>query len=183
MLSAPSSRKDAHPGDQPTRAESGRIAIDGATRRLIESNAEPRWGKFLRAWEALAAARGAYPARTDVDPFQLGTALLPNIFLVDIVDGPRMNTRFRFRLLGQAIQDRETTRPGAYLDELGSVADIAEIERHYRATMAGDIRIRTASLVWNDARKDMFKYSVLMLPLADDGITVTHLVGLALYNF
>ena len=183
MLSAPSSRKDAPPGDHSVRAEPGRIVIDDATRQLIESGAEPRWGKFLRAWEGLMAARGAYPARAEIDPFQLGTKLLPNVFLVDIVDGPRATTRFRFRLLGEAIQDRETTRPGAYLDQLGSTTDIAEIERHYRATIAGNIRIRTASLVWNDARKDMFKYSVLMLPLADDGVNVTHLIGLALYDF
>ncbi|HVO04277.1 MAG TPA: hypothetical protein VMT54_18925 [Candidatus Cybelea sp.] len=184
MLSASSNQPDPISGDQGARALSGEgIRLDRATQQLIASAIEPRWDQFLRAWEAMAAAKGRYPSRADLDPLQLGARLLPNIFLVDIENTPKGKLRFRFRLLGQAILDRETTRPGDYLDLLGSAVEISEIELHYRDTMAGQVSIRTASLVWNDVRKDMFRYSVMMLPLSDNGVAVTHLMGLALYDF
>jgi hypothetical protein len=160
------------------------IAIDSETRNLIESDAEPRWGQFLRTWEALAEAKGRCPSRNDIDPAALGARLLPNVFLVDVLPMPaRKPPRFRFRLLGQAILDRESTRTGDFLDALGATADIAQIERHYVETTAGRISIRAASLVWSDRDKDYLKYSVMMLPLSDDGETVSHLIGLALYAF
>ena len=175
----------SNPRDQQARAaQGGEIVVDPATQRLIESNAETRWGQFLRTWECLAAAKGRCPSRSEIDPAALGGRLLPNIFLVDVVAVPgRPHPRFRFRLLGQTILDRETTRPGDYLDALGASAEIAKIERHYLACMDGKISVRSASLVWSDVRKDYLKYSVLMLPLSDDGVGVTHLIGLALYEF
>src|SRR5256885_15233187 len=108
MPSASSNQREPGPGSAPARAiRSGEIFVDPATRRVIEANAEPRWGKFLRTWEALAAAKGRYPSRIEIDPAELGAKLLPNIFLVDIVAEPgRKLPRFRFRLLGQAIVDR-----------------------------------------------------------------------------
>jgi hypothetical protein len=174
-----------NPRGEPARAaEAGEIAIEPATLALIESNAEPRWGQFLRTWEALAAAKGRYPLRAEIDPAALGGKLLPHVFMVDVVATPgRKQPRFRFRLLGQSILDRESTRPGDYLDALGASAEIAKIERHYLACIDGKISIRPASLVWSDSRKDYLKYGVLMLPLSDDGIGVTHLLGLALYEF
>jgi hypothetical protein len=173
-----------NPRSEPARVQTGEIVIDPATLTLIESDAEPRWGRFLRTWEALAAAKGRYPSRAEVDPAALGGKLLPNVFMVDVVATPgRKHPRFRFRLLGQSILDRESTRAGDFLDALGTAAEIAKIERHYRDGMEGKVAIRAASLAWSDSRKDHLRYSVLMLPLSDDGEGVTHLLGLALYEF
>jgi hypothetical protein len=184
MLRPSTSHDDAAPDDRAAAtANRGQLSIDAASRRLIASDSEPRWGHFLRAWQAVADAKGAYPARSEIDPAQLGAKLLPNVFLVDVVGGADSRTRFRFRLLGQAILERETTRAGAFLDEIGASADIAAIERQYRAAIEGEVSIRTASLVWNDARKDMFKYDVMILPLADCSGDVSNLIGLALYDF
>jgi PAS domain len=156
------------------------IAVRPETTRKLSTSSEPRWSRFFDAWKAMAQEKGGLPSRRDVDPTRIGPDLLPNIFLTDVVRGGKPSLRFRFRLLGQAILERETTRPGAFLDELGASAGI---ERQYRACLERKVYLREESLVWNDVRKDSFLYSVLILPLADDGETVSHLLGLALYSF
>jgi hypothetical protein len=182
MPSASFNQRDPRSGAN--RARVGRIDIDPAAKREIESGAEPLWGQFLRTWESLAAAKGRYPARSEIDPAALGGKLLPNIFLVDVVNTPgRSAPRFRYRLLGQAIVEREPTRAGAYADEIDASADIVAIEHHYMGCLEGRAWIRDASLAWSDPRGGYLRYRVMMLPLSDDGETVSHLIGLALYEF
>ena len=182
MPSASFNHRDPRTGAGPARV--GRIEIDPATRREIESGAEPAWGQFLRTWESLAAAKGRYPARNEIDPLALGVKLLPNVFMVDVVETPGLSApRFRYRLLGQAIIDREPTRAGAYVDEIGATADIIAIEHHYIGAVEGKIWVREANLAWSDPRGGYLRYRVMMLPLSDDGESVTHLIGLALYEF
>jgi hypothetical protein len=167
-----------------SRARIGRIDIDPAARREIESGVEPLWGQFLRTWESLVAAKGRFPARSEIDPAALGAKLLPNIFLVDVVDTPGLTApRFRYRLLGQGIIEREPTRAGDFVDQIGATADIVAIEDHYIACLEGKAWIRESSLAWSDPRGGYLRYRVMMLPLSEDGETVTHLIGLALYEF
>lgn len=182
MPSASFNHRDARTGS--SRSRIGRIEFDPAARREIESGKETSWGQFLRTWESLAAAKGRYPARNEIDPIALGVKLLPNVFLVDVVDTPGQTApRFRYRLLGQAIIDREPTRAGDFVDEIGAMADIVAIEHHYIGALEGKVWIRDASLAWSDPRGGYLRYRVMMLPLSDDGETVTHLIGLALYGF
>jgi hypothetical protein len=185
MPSTPSNQRGSAQGGEHARAvRTGAISIDPATRLLIESNAEPRWGQFLRTWECLAAAKGRYPSRAEIDPAALGAKLLPNVFLTDVVNEPgRKQPRFRFRLLGQVIVDREPTRPGDYLDALGATGDVAPIVHHYQDCIAGQVWIREANLTWHGERRGYLRYKVMLLPLSDDGESVTQLIGLALYEF
>jgi len=173
-----------NPGTGSDRARLGRIDVAPAARREIDSGAEPLWGQFLRTWESLAAAKGRYPARSEIDPAALGAKLLPNVFLVDVVATPGLSApRFRYRLLGQGIIEREPTRSGDFVDQIGSTGDIVAIENHYLGCLEGKVWIRDASLAWTDPRGGYLRYRVMMLPLSDDGETVTHLIGLALYEF
>jgi hypothetical protein len=184
MPSVSFSHREPAAGTGRARVSSGEIFVDAAARRETETGREPLWGQFLRTWESLASAKGRYPSRTEIDPMALGAKLLPNVFLVDLVDTPgRPTPRFRFRLLGQAIVDREPTRPGDFLDQIGATADASAIEHHYNACLDGKVWIREASLAWADPRGDYLRYRVMMLPLSDDGATVSHLIGLALYEF
>jgi hypothetical protein len=161
------------------------IAIDPETTNWVAGHADPRWLRFLRFWQDLALRLGRLPARRDVDPADLTAALLPSIFLVDILppDDKVPRIRFRYRLLGSEIMLHETVRSGGYLDELGSEADLAEIEQQYHAAMAGCIRLRTATLFWENRHKDHIGYHVLVLPLSeDDAGGVAHLIGCAIYD-
>lgn len=68
-------------------------------------------------WDELRGERAA-PDRGDVDPLEIGSALLPNVALVDLIDGGK---RVRNRLVGTAIVDRwrqDTT--GKFMDEVTS---------------------------------------------------------------
>jgi hypothetical protein len=178
------SHREPASGNPRARVSDGEISVDPAARREIEAGQEPLWGQFLRIWESLATAKGRYPGRTDVDPTVLGAKLLPNVFLVDVLPTPGLKApRFRFRLLGQAIIEREPTRSGDFLDQIGSTADVTAISEHYLACLDGRISIRDASLAWKDPRGGYLRYRVMMLPLSDDGVTVTHLLGMALYEF
>jgi len=184
MLSVFSDNPSPSRGEMPVRATADtKLRIDPKTAALVAGDTEPRWGRFLRAWQSLADEKGRIPNRTEIDPARLGTDLLPNVFLVDaLVPANAVRRRFRFRLLGQAILDRETTRAGDFLDALGAELDIADIERHYVSALRGHVWIRDADLVW-DSRRNVFTYQVMMLPLADANGDVAHLIGLALYTF
>ena len=185
MLTASSDFPPPGPGGQAARAAIGAaLSIDPHTAAFIAESEEPRWSRFLKVWQALAAEKGRIPTRSEVDPAQLGADLLPNVFLVDLVRAPNpARPRFRFRLLGEVIQDREPTRPGDFLDALGAASDIAEIERHYHAALRGEIWIRNADLTWHIQNAEVFTYQVMVLPLADANGEITHLIGLALYTF
>jgi hypothetical protein len=185
MLSAAYRHPESGSGRASTAADDidRLITIRPETERKLGETREPRWFRFLEAWKAMAREKGALPSRRDLDPARIGADLLANVFLADVVRGGKPALRFRFRLLGQTITERETTRPGAFLDELGASADIAGIERQYRACLDREVYLREESLVWNDVQKSAFLYSVMILPLADDGQTVSHLLGLALYDF
>lgn len=152
------------------------IEIDEAS---LAAYPDPKFRRFLAYWRALAAGSGAYPRRSAIDPVGLGAELLPGIFLADIVNGDRI--RYRYRLLGEAIVQHEKTRSGSYLDEIAAEG-VGAIERHYEAVAAGRIFIRRSNLGWHKQPFDFQYYSVLALPLSDDGKAVTHLIGLCVYD-
>jgi hypothetical protein len=184
MPSASFNKRESQPGKCRARVRDAEIFIDPATQRAIESGDEPLWGQFLRTWECLASTKGRYPSRAEIDPAALGAKLLPNVFLVDVVDVPDQKApRFRYRLLGQGIIEREPTRSGDFVDRIGSTADVAAIEQHYTACLEGKVWIRDASLAWSDPRGGYLRYRAMMLPLSEDGESVTHLIGLAIYEF
>ena len=55
--------------------------------------------KIYRYWRG-KCREGALPSRADLDPTEILPALLPHVFLVDVVDGGR---DFRYRLVGTHI--------------------------------------------------------------------------------
>ncbi len=61
------------------------------------------WQRLYRYWQG-KHVDGRAPGRGDIDPPIEVPALIPNIMLVDVVDG-----RFRYRLVGSALWDRYLT--------------------------------------------------------------------------
>ena len=157
--------------------------VDQDSLDLITQSPDVRYRKLLQYWSALAMERGGYPARRQIDPVALGGILLPNLFLIDIVPDPsRVVPRFRVRLAGEAILRRVLVHAGDFLDDVVDNvtpgATLLEITRHYLDTIEGRIRLRT-SIVWNDRYRACQPYTSLVLPLAEGGHAVTHLIGLA----
>ena len=147
----------------------------------LSANPDPRFTSFLEYWARLAAAKGACPGRADIDPTSFDPKLFSNIFLVDLVRSDELPLRYRFRLLGQEIVECERVHRGDYLDEIAE-SDSSTIEKHYEAAIEGRIFLRQSDLGWLRRDLDFQRYSVLVLPLADDGKTPTNLVGLCLYG-
>lgn len=159
--------------------------LEPALFRLLEIDdgsfgdcADLRFRHFLGYWGQLAATRGGYPPRTAIDPSPLGRDLLPNLFLVDIVRAEARPLRFRYRLVGEAIADLEKAQPGRFVDETAR-GDIAAVERQYAAAVRGEIYLRPSDLGWHGR---LGRSASLVLPLADDGKTPTHMFGLGVYD-
>jgi hypothetical protein len=158
------------------------LVIDPDTAAFLAGPVDRRWGRFLRYWQDLADRLGHWPRRRDVDPLEMGADLLGSIFLIDIEPGPEQRQRYRFRLVGGEITARELVRPGMYLDEMGQEAVLATLELHYMQAIAGHIRLRRESLVWESRGKDHVHYGVMMLPLLGIMDAVDHLIGCAIYE-
>jgi len=149
--------------------------------RSFATQPDSRVDKFLAYWAGLATARGAYPGRTDLDPIGMDVRLLPNLFIVEILKSEDGRHRFRYRLLGATIIEFELAKAGKHLDEITN-RDVSDIEQHYEAAANGCISLRRSNLGWLEEALSGQSYSVVVLPLADDGKVPTHLLGLCLYD-
>lgn len=120
---------------------------------------------------------GRLPSRRDIDPVEI-PRLLPNLFLLDVIAGPP--ARYRFRLVGTRIAQVEGEHRGRYLDEYTELNKNPAVLRQYDDACGGVIYLRDNTLVWQD--RPHVDYTVLLLPLAEDGTTVDTLLGYALYR-
>jgi hypothetical protein len=171
-----------------TYSSSARIlgGLEPALDRLLEIDGESfsgcadlRFRHFVAYWGRLAAARGAYPSRTAIDPSVLGRDMLPNLFLVDIVIAENRPLRYRFRLVGDGIATFVKAGPGRFLDDI-SIGGMGAVERHFAAAVRGEAYLRRSDLGWQDRMLE--RVSTLVLPLADNGKTPTHLFGLSIHD-
>jgi hypothetical protein len=109
----------------------------------------------------------AVPDRSDIDPVDIGAGLLPNVGLIDVIDG---GARFRNRLVGTAIVERwgfETT--GRFLDEIMREGDYRDfIHELYRDVCRHRAAVYSASLFRWDVGTHMVTRR-LYLPLTHGG--------------
>jgi len=157
------------------------IVVEEETQRWIDASKDGRWSFLLGYWRDLADRNGRLPQRSEIDPLSL-PKLWPNLFLMDVVRSEDAPPRFRFRLLGGAITDRESVRPGQYLDDFQQMRDSERIMHHYRSTLDLRISVRSATLAWDHPTKEFITYHAMLLPLSDDGRSVDTILGLAIYE-
>lgn len=120
---------------------------------------------------------GRLPSRRDIDPVGI-PQLLPCVILVDVrSEAP---PRFRFRLSGTRIGAVEGEHRGKTLDEIIPPERLPQIARQYSDACRGVLYLRDSTLQWQD--RPHVDYTVLLLPLAEDGETVDTLVGYCLYR-
>lgn len=139
----------------------------------------PRLRELYRYWRGLVVG-GRLPCRRDIDATELGT-LLPHINLLDVGATP---DDLRYRLAGGAIvrafgfEPRGLTRaeirarhvaPAAY-------ADFDETSRQTHDVAARRIIAYTHDRMTSYDRQ-FIAYARLMLPLSEDGITATGVLG------
>jgi hypothetical protein len=121
-------------------------------------------------WEQKRAGRLA-PRRRDIDPVDM-VEMLPRIMLVDILGSP---PRFRYRLSGTAIAAIHRTEPtGKGPLDLTPSAYGRLLDTHYRDCIKR--RTPLMHLIVLDTFNRSRAYARLILPLSEDGETVTMLM-------
>jgi hypothetical protein len=139
---------------------------------LHEVEPAGKLAELLRYWQRLKG--DALPARGDLDPIDIGAALLPHVFLADVLDGGR---RFRWRLIGTHIlRHAGSNDTGKDLEVSLAPAMKETIIGHYRRVV--DERrplCHRGEFVGRDQR--LYRYDRLLLPLASDGERVDLVLG------
>lgn len=159
-----------------------RVELIGGLRHAIATHRDQRWQQFFDYWLGLAERQKSLPSRQSIDPLQMPRGLIANLFLTEVVYEAGNQPRFRFRLLGQEITEREYTRPGLYVHELGGDYGSQSLEPHYLDCLNRRIWLRRTSLNWAGKYKSLMLYDVLLLPLARDGNAVDAMIGLVIYD-
>jgi len=158
------------------------IELVPGLRRFIAESPDRRWQQFFNYWLTLSTRAGRLPSRQDIDPVQMAPAVIPNLYLVEVVYEAVRTPLFRFRLMGQEVIEHESTRPGHYLHDLGGGYDKSKLEPQYRDCVERRLWLRRDTLAWDSPAKSFIGYDVLLLPLARDGHTVDAMIGLIVYT-
>ncbi|KZD04273.1 PAS domain-containing protein [Oceanibaculum pacificum] len=131
---------------------------------------------LLAYWrDKRAGAMARLPSRQHIDPLDI-PGLLPFIFLVD-VERRSPALRFRYRLIGTRLVDRygfDIT--GRYLETLRDRLSYDEILQDYTLCVA-QARPVSGEYEYTDGAGRKWHYQRLVLPLSEDGGTVTMLMG------
>jgi hypothetical protein len=125
----------------------------------------------LRYWRRQRGAR-AMPPRRAIDPIEI-PRLLPNLQLIEVVEGDR----FRYRLTGTALVTafgKEYT--GKHLDELFAGEELAYAVRVY-ATVCRERRPVFVRNRYGTTRDVAMVANRLYMPLSDDGVAVNMIFG------
>lgn len=142
------------------------------TTAALPSMTSPVLRKLRDYWLGLRGER-AMPARADIDPLHI-PALLPQVVLVDVIGAPPV---FRYRLIGTDVVEmanRDAT--GRALDESLYGANTERMLLAYRETVA-DCSPKAVREIVHFVAKDWVTIEVLLLPLSNDGHTVTMILG------
>lgn len=119
------------------------------------------------------------PGRQHVDPVRIGPALLPHVFLADVIDGGR---RFRWRLIGTHIVSHAASDDtGRDLDSTIAPEMRETILGHYRETMERRRPLcHRSEFIGRDRR--IYRYDRALMPLARDGRNVDMILGGAVFG-
>lgn len=120
------------------------------------------------------------PSRADIDPVDMPRKLLPHIVLVDVLASP---LRFRYRVMGTAITSMlGLDWTGRFVDELPEAG--SGVSKQYTTTVkdgapavyVDDSKMYDPSLM----QHKLVRYERLLLPLSEDGSSVSMLLGATL---
>jgi len=129
--------------------------------------ADPTLRRVYSYWRA-RVVDGRLPSRRDIDPLEL-PYVMGNVILVDVERTP---LRFRYRLAGSNITHRMGFDPtGHYVDQHPDPTMRERIRRNY-------LDVERSGLPKPFARDEIVdgrvrRYDALMLPLSNDGVTVS----------
>ncbi|MGB5093300.1 MAG: PAS domain-containing protein [Parvibaculum sp.] len=129
--------------------------------------------KVLDYWDEIRGDK-AFPSRAQFNPMRIPKAL-PSLFLVDVLP----DDVFRYRLAGSVVE--EFYGQGKFAgstpqEKFGDSAERALIP-YRRVRDTHELFLRSANLSWVHEDRKYFSYTVIILPLGEDGTTVNMLLG------
>ena len=147
---------------------------------IIETLDEPLLAELYEYWAQRRGGRIA-PARSDIDPVDI-PHLLPHIALTEIVAAENaQGLRFRYRLAGTQIEQRfGCPLTNRYLDELKHGTYLHYIEDLYDRLMTEKAPVYSESS-FETGESNVLQAKRLMLPLSDDGETVSMVLAGIVY--
>jgi hypothetical protein len=127
----------------------------------------------LDAWKRVSAGRLA-PKREEITPALL-RSVLPSIWMIDVVDGGK---DFRFRFAGdRVIQFMGRRYAGALLSEYIESPFFQRMHAILAECVRGKAPVAVGPLRSNLPGKDFLEMEVVVMPLSENGETVTCLFG------
>jgi len=139
---------------------------------------DPILGPALTYWTQKRGAR-PMPRKRDIDPVELPPRLLPNIQIIEVIDG---GARFRYRLVGTASVDAfGSDYTGRHPDEMFSDDRLNFIQSIYRRVYETGLPLFSLNRYHTTKNVDLFAYRIYM-PLSEDGIQVSHILGILRYQ-
>ena len=152
----------------PNSNHAGRCAVDFVDRIEAEKLRD-----IYRYWRG-KCRDGALPSRADLDPMEILPALLPHVFLVDVVDGGR---DFRYRLLGTHIVESvgfEFT--GQLVGEFmrGRMEELQARDYHTLFESREPQHVIGNMVAFG---RDYMRYERVMCPLSSDGEAIDMVFG------
>ncbi|MBV9552829.1 MAG: PAS domain-containing protein [Alphaproteobacteria bacterium] len=134
---------------------------------------DPVLGPVLAYWCEKRGPR-AMPRKRDMDPTELAPKLLPNLQIIEVLDG---GARFRYRLVGTASVDAYgSDYTGLCPDELFADDRVVFIQDIYRSVCRLQVPLFTQNRYHTPKNVDVFAYRVYM-PLSSDGSVVDFIFG------
>jgi hypothetical protein len=97
----------------------------------IPETLDPRLFSVISYWRDLARAENAMPFSDDIDPSVLSN-LSDKLFILKVLVLPE---RFRFELLGKALQTNDRARTGSFLDEIDPGGQFSYLRAQSSATV------------------------------------------------
>ena len=127
----------------------------------------------LRYWISLKPNEHLLPARSSIDPTAI-PRLLSRLLLAEVVRDPDL--RLVIRIAGDILRDRsESTMRGRSLTDALQRANSAGLQRVIDLAVGGHVMWRRGKTVL-DITKDYHYTENVILPFAEDGSTVDHVM-------
>ncbi len=132
----------------------------------------PRLQTLYEYWCDRRAGR-SMPTRADIDPLDI-RRLLPNLLLIDVEPG---SGRLKVRVAGTTVvQMYGSDYTGRYLDEIDFGDRRAAVLYDYTTCLETRLPYAAEHSFWTN-RDVTYRVERIILPLSDDGKTVSHLIA------
>lgn len=153
------------------------LELDVVNGRLGEI--DPRLFTFFNYWDSARGAK-AMPARADIDPLDMPKELLPNLYLIEVVDGGR---RFKFRLVGsESTIAAGRSLTGFHIDEINPNKAYGEyVSNLYRRVLTRKRPVLSVSNLGLPDQEHRMTQRI-MCPLSPDGQLVTMVISCQVFD-